>query len=298
MRLPVVAGLGGQRSRRGLGVRGFLAALRDAWRLHGLDDLAGSVTFFGLLGLFPFLIFLLSLASLVIDPRQTEELVRHLGRLAPPEFAAILGDGVRTFARQRSVGLLTIGAVGAAWSATGAVVALMAALNSVHGVREHRSYVRVHVIAFLTMLLGAVGVFVATLVGVAAPAFGNALGPTVAAAVDWLRLPVAGLVTMIVWAVLYHVLPDVEQRFQLITPGSVAGVLLWLLASWGFSLYVTHFPSAQAIYGALGGVVVLLLWMWISSMALLLGAVINTILARPPAVGRADRVAGVAGRHG
>ena len=285
MRLAVVDRRDERRQRSGLGWRELLLALKDAWRRHGIDDVAGSVAFFGVLGLVPFLVFLLSLASLVVDARQTEELVRHLGRVTPPEATTILSAGVRAITRQPSVGLLAFGALGAAWSATGAVVALMAALNTVHGVTESRSFLRVHLTAFLTMLCGAAGLLVAALFGVAAPALGQALGPQVASALAWLRLPVAGLVAMIVWAVLYHVLPDVEQRFRLITPGSVAGVILWLLASWGFSIYVSHFPSAQAIYGALGGLVVLLLWMWISSMALLLGAVINTVLERSQPVG-------------
>jgi membrane protein len=265
-----------------LGWKEFLTRLKDAWRRHGIDDVAASVTFFGVLGLFPFLVFILALASLVIDSRQTEELVRHLGQVTPPEVTAILGNQVREWARQPSLGLLTLGAVGAAWSATGSVVALMTALNAVHGVEERRSFWKVHLVAFLTMICGAAGALAALFVGVAVPALGNALGPGVATVLDWLRLPASGFVMMIVWAVLYYVLPDVENRFRLITPGSVAGVILWLVASWGFSLYVTHFPSLRAVYGALGGIVVLLLWMWISSMALLLGAAINTILERAP----------------
>ena len=267
---------------RDLGWKDFLTALKQAWQRHRIDDVAGSVAFFGVLGLAPFLVFLLALASLVIDSRQAEELVRHLGRVMPPDVTALLGNRVRAIARQPSLGLLTLGALGAAWSATGAVVALMTALNTVHGVTERRPFWKVHVIAFLTMVLGAVGAGVAALAAAAAPALGHTLGPAGATAAVWLRLPVAGFVAMLVWAVLYYVLPDVEQKFRLITPGSVAGVILWLVASWGFSLYVRHFPTSQAIYGALGGVVVLLLWMWISSMALLLGAVVNTVLARDP----------------
>jgi membrane protein len=283
-----------RRATEALGWTGFFVALKAAWQRHAIDDVAGSVAFFGVLGVFPFLVFLLSLASLLIDARQTEELVRHLGQVTPPEVTAILATRVRAFAREPSLGLLTLGAIGAAWSATGAVVSLMSALNGVHGVTEGRPFWKTHLIAFVTVLLGAVGGLIAALIGVGAPALGQALGPGYAAAVDWLRLPVVGGVMMIVWAVLYQVLPDVHQRFRLVTPGSIAGVILWLVASLGFSFYVTHFPTSQAVYGALGGVVVLLLWMWISAMALLLGAVINTILARP--VGEPARRGEASGR--
>ena len=280
-----------------VGWKRFFGELKNAWQRHGIDNVAASVTFFGVLGLFPFLIFLFSLASLVIDSRQAEDLVRHLGQVTPPEVTVILGNRVRAFSRQPSLGLMTLGALGAAWSATGAVVALMSALNAVHGVEERRPFWKVHLIAFIAMLLGTVGGFLAALIGVAAPALANALGPGVATAVDWLRLPMAGLVMMMVWAVLYHFLPDVEQRFRLITPGSVAGVILWLVASWGFSLYLAHFSTFHAIYGALGGVVVLLLWMWISSMVLLLGAAINIILQPAPSEsGQASRLRTLAPR--
>jgi membrane protein len=87
---------------------------------------------------------------------------------------------------------------------------------------------------------------------------------------------------MLLWATIYWVLPDVTRKFRLITPGSVVGVLVWLLASWGFSEYVVHFPRSQAAYGALGGVVVLLLWMWISAQALLVGAEINAVIDHAP----------------
>ena len=94
----------------------------------------------------------------------------------------------------------------------------------------------------------------------------------------WLRLPVAGLLMMAVWAMIYYVLPDVEQKFKFITPGSVVGVLLWLLASAGFSMYVKNFGSYDVSYGALGGVIVMLMWMWISAQVILIGAEINAIL--------------------
>jgi membrane protein len=94
----------------------------------------------------------------------------------------------------------------------------------------------------------------------------------------WLRLPVAGLLMMFLWATLYYVLPDVEQEFKFITPGSVMGVVVWVLASWGFSLYVTNFGKYEATYGSVGGIIVMLLWMYISSLVLLLGAEVNAVI--------------------
>ena len=112
----------------------------------------------------------------------------------------------------------------------------------------------------------------------AAPALIHYLGGPLTAVVRWLRIPVAGTLMLFLWAAIYWVLPDVERRFRFITPGSVVGVPVWLLASWGFSEYVIHFPKTQAVYGALGGVMVLLLWMWISAQVLLVGAEINAVI--------------------
>jgi membrane protein len=115
--------------------------------------------------------------------------------------------------------------------------------------------------------------------------------------VTWLRLPVAGLLMMFLWALLYYALPNVKQEFKFITPGSVVGVIIWVIASWGFSVYVANFGKYDASYGALGGVVVLLLWMWISAQVILLGAEINAILEHRSPEGKSpgQRVPGQGG---
>ena len=103
---------------------------------------------------------------------------------------------------------------------------------------------------------------------------------------------------MVVLAILYYLLPDVEQRFKFITPGSVVAVVIWVLASLGFSFYVSRFGSYEVSYGALGGVIILLLWMWISSLAVLLGAEINAIIEHrsPEGSARAPRTPAIRGR--
>jgi membrane protein len=136
----------------------------------------------------------------------------------------------------------------------------------------------VRAIAILMTLVSGALALVAALVAIATAPLADLVGGPAGAAIGWLRLPVAGLVMMFLWALLYYVLPDVQQRFRFITPGSVVGVVLWVLASWGFSRYVTSFGSYDKTYGSLGGVIVLLLWMWISSLVLLVGAEINALV--------------------
>ncbi|MBM7115654.1 YihY/virulence factor BrkB family protein [Archangium primigenium] len=263
---------------KGMSWKTFFNELKNEYLNDNIGNVAGAVTFSALLALFPFLLFLVALASLIIDPAQAQVLISELGKVAPAAVTEILGERLKDLASGSSVGLLTVGGVGAVWAASGGVAALMDALNTVYAVKETRPFWKSRGIAILVTLAGAALSILASAAMVATPAFAHWLGEPLGTVVMWLRLPVAGLLMMLVWAMIYYVLPDVEQDFKFITPGSVVGVLLWLLASTGFSLYVRNFGSYDVSYGALGGVIVMLMWMWISSQVILIGAEINAIL--------------------
>ncbi|MCY1042977.1 YihY/virulence factor BrkB family protein [Corallococcus sp. bb12-1] len=263
---------------KGMSWKEFFKSLKAEWARDNVGNVAGALTFQGILALFPFLLFLVSLAGVLIDPHQAQQLVQELSRVAPQEVTKILGERLEALASSNPVGLLTIGGVGAIWAASGGIVALMEALNTVYGVEEKRPFWKKRGIALLTTLGTAVTAVLAALVAVATPAVASRLGEPLSTVIMWLRLPVAGLLMMCLWAYLYYALPDVKQKFKFITPGSVVGVLIWVAASWAFSMYVANFGSYDVNYGAIGGVIVLLLWMWISCQVILLGAEINGIL--------------------
>ncbi len=265
---------------RGMRIEQIARTLVREYKSDDLSNVAGAVTFFGILAIFPFLLFLVSLASLLIDPNMADTLVSSLSRIAPHDATNILSDRIHSLGNHRSAGLLTLAGLGALWAASGGIVALIDALNKVYAAKERRPYWKVRGIALLTTIFAAVLAIAAVLLAVAAPAAAHALGGPLGQALLWLRIPAAGFLMMVVWAVLYWALPDVEQRFRLITPGSVAGVAIWMVASWGFSIYVSNFGKYEATYGALGGVIVMLVWMWISAQVILLGAEINEILER------------------
>jgi membrane protein len=172
-----------------------------------------------------------------------------------------------------------VGAVGAIWSASGAVSALTAALNAAYGVRDSRPFWKTRGVSILVTIAGAVFSIVASVVALATPVVADHLGGALGAVFLWLRWPVAAVIMLLVIACLYHFLPDVEQRLRFFTPGSVFAVVAWAIASEAFSAYVRHFGSYDAIYGALGGVIVFMLWMWISALVILIGAEINAVLA-------------------
>ncbi|XXY54581.1 YihY/virulence factor BrkB family protein [Sorangium sp. So ce269] len=255
----------------------FLNDIKQEWVKDKVDTVAAALAFFGVLAIFPFLLFAVALAALVIDPAESARLIRELYQVAPPAVANILGERLQALTEGQSPGLLTLGALGAVWAASGGVIALMDALNSAYGVEDSRSFLKRRGISLLVTLGGAVLLAIASALTVAAPAVAEHLGPF-GTLLLWLRVPVSALIVMAVLATLYYVLPDVEQKFKFITPGSVVAVVIWILASLGFSFYVSRFGSYEVSYGALGGVIVLLLWSWISSMAVLLGAEINAII--------------------
>ena len=256
----------------------FAKAFWDEFNHDQVTDWAGAVTYSGVLALFPFLLFLVALAGLVITPEQADQIVQQLGQVAPSNVTEILGERIRSIASSPQTGLLTVGAVVAIWSASAGVAGVQRALNTIYGVTEGRPWWKARGIAVLMTLVAGAVALVAALVAVAAGPVGEFIGGPVGTAITWLRLPVAGLLMMFLWALLYFVLPDVEQEFKFITPGSVVGVLLWVLASWGFSLYVASFGSYEATYGSVGGIIVMLLWMYLSSMALLAGAEVNAVI--------------------
>lgn len=260
--------------------KGILGRLRREWKRNKLSNAAAALTFYGVLSFFPFLLFIVALAGLVIQPAQVQALVGELGREVPQEFSRIPSAQLAELTSGPSRGVLTFSALTAVWSATAGVVNLMKALNTAYGVTEGRPRWKVYGLALGMMLAGAVLALLAGLVAVAAPALATKLGHPWTMLAGWLRLPLAALLMMILWGILYSVLPDTRLKFKFIIPGSVVGVLVWLVASLGFSSYVSHFSAFGITYGALGGIVVLLLWMWISSLALMLGAEINAVLAR------------------
>jgi membrane protein len=243
-----------------------------------VDDVAATVTFYCVLALFPFLLFVVGVLSKVVSWETIEDIVRQVSRVMPRDVTNIVSERLFALKSQPATGLLTVSFLGALWSASSGVASLIPALDRAYDVVETRPFWKRRLLAIaITLGVGLLSI-VASLTAIAVPALAQWTGGPLGAALSWLRLPLAGVLIMATWTGLYQLLPDMKPHFQPVTPGSVVGVLVWIVASWGFSLYVQHFGRFEATYGALGGVIVLLLWMWVSTMALLLGAEINRIL--------------------
>ena len=201
----------------------FLVALKDEIANDEITNVAGSVTYSGILAFFPFLLFLVALASLVVTPDQAESLVEQLGHVAPAAVTQILGERIRSITSDSKTGLLTLGAVTAIWAASSGIATLTSALNTVYGVREQRPFWKTRGLAVLMTLVAGVLAVAAALIAVASPALADPVGGPIGTAISWLRFPVAGLIMMFLWAILYYALPDVEQSFRFITPDPSRG---------------------------------------------------------------------------
>lgn len=243
-----------------------------------VDDVAATVTFYCVLALFPFLLFVVGVLSKVVSWDTIEAVVHQVSLVMPRDVTVIVSERLTALRTQPASGLLTVSFVGALWSASAGVASLIPAFNHAYDVVETRPFWKRRLLALATTVGVGVIAIIASMIALVLPAVTRWIGGTLGEVLSWVRFPIAGGIVMVTWALLYMFLPNVKPRFQPVTPGSIVGVLLWVAASWGFSQYVEHFGSYEATYGALGGAIVLLLWMWVSTMALMLGAEINKIL--------------------
>src|SRR3954454_4170919 len=253
-----------------------------------LTDWAAALTYYGILAIFPAILALVSVLG-VLGSSATQPLIDNLGKLAPGAAKDIFTNAVKNLQKsQGAAGVLVIvGIVVALWSASGYVAAFMRASNAIYDVGEGRPIWKTAPTRFLTTLvlvvmLAAVAIAV-TITGPLADQVGKVLGIGGAAVNAWdiAKWPVVLVVVMAMFAILYWAAPNVKHpKFAWVSPGGVAGVLLWLIASAAFALYVATFANYNKTYGTLGGVIVFLVWLWISNIAILLGAEFNAEVER------------------
>ncbi|MBX3157040.1 MAG: YihY/virulence factor BrkB family protein [Deltaproteobacteria bacterium] len=251
-----------------------------------IEDVGAMLAYYAILALFPMLVFVVTLASLVIDQATVQEGVAMATEAMPPSTRAFVAEQVARFMDAASANFAIGGAALALWGASRGAAALMAALNRVFGLQETRSWIRRQLTAVAVTLVVALLTIMALALLVVGPVAGqwvaDHLGFDDAFADVWYatRWIGAALLVMVVWGIVYRFLPDRRGPIRIFTPGAVAGILVWLAISWGFSVYLSHFNSFETTYGALGTAIIFLTWLWLSNIALLFGAEVNDVLAR------------------
>ncbi|MCW2243457.1 YihY/virulence factor BrkB family protein [Azospirillum canadense] len=264
---------------------GWKDILWRTWEEQGKDNIsivAAGVAYYALFAIFPAIAALVSIYGLAFDPAGVERQISQLADFLPPEALKVLSDQAHSVATAPRQGLgfgVLFGFVLTLWSASRGTNSLITALNIAYGEEERRSFIRLALIS-LGLTIAALLFLIVTLgLIVAVPAVINLLGlqDTI---IGWVaslaRWPILAVAVVLVLAVLYRYGPDRrEPKWRWVTWGSAIATMLWILASVGFSLYVSHFGSYNQTYGSVGAGVVLLLWFNLTSYVILMGAELN-----------------------
>lgn len=260
---------------------GTLKRLISETSEDNLTDWAASLTYYFVLAMFPAIIAMISLVGLVLDPRQvTDALTTVLDQVAPgtasETFSGVIADLAGSTATAGFA--LVVGLASALWAASGYVGAFTRAANVIWETPEGRKFYRLKPLQLLITLIGILFVAVIALAVVATgpvtDAIGSALGLGSTATTVWdiAKWPVMVVVVAIMIAILYYTTPNVRLRgFRWVSPGAAFALVVWVVASALFAFYVANFGSYNKTYGALAGVVVFLVWLWITNLVLLVG---------------------------
>src|SRR4051812_15656558 len=244
-------------------------------------NLAAQQAYYFFFALFPALLALISIASFFPIENLQGEIQSLLGRVAPGDVVTIVQQQIDQIAKSNAGGILTLAFFFTLWSSSSAVVAMCSTLNAAYGITESRPWWKVRLTALGLTVGLALFILVSMTLVIAGPAIADKVAETMhlGAAFTWswkiLQWPVVLVLVASAVAFVYYFAPDAEQEWIWLTPGSVFATVLWVVASIAFRYYVTNFTSYNQTYGAIGGVMVLLLWFYVSGIALLMGAELN-----------------------
>ena len=245
-----------------------------------ISDRSAALAYYFLFALFPALLFLTALLGL-LPLNLMDRLMEYVSQALPGDAASIIQKTLQEIIAGASGGLLSIGVLGALWASSNGMSSIMSALNVAYDVKETRPWWKAKALAialtlgFSVFILGALVLLV----------FGPRIGETVAGWVGlgnvftfvWnlVSIPIIIVLVAVGIGLVYYLAPNTEQHWRWVTPGSVVALALWLAASFALRFYVTNFANYNATYGSIGGVILLMLWLYLSGMAILLGAEVN-----------------------
>ena len=267
---------------------GVLKRTFGEFKEDNLTDWAAALTYYGIVSIFPALIALVSILGL-IGQSATKPLLDNLGSFAPGPAHEILSNALHGLTQSRSPAgiLFIVGLAGAIWSASGYIGAFIRASNVIWDVEEGRPIWRTIplrvVVTIVMLVLLAASAFAVVVTGPLADRVGKLIGIGGAAVTAWdiAKWPVLILVVSLMFSVLYYASPNVRQPgFKWVTPGGILAVVVWILASAAFGLFVANFGSYNKTYGSLGAIVIFLVWLWLTNVAILLGAELNAEIER------------------
>ena len=253
---------------------------QEAWA-DDILNLAAQQAYYFFFALFPLLLALVSFASFFPLSGLTDELFSLLGGVMPSQVIDMITTQLNKLSNQNAGGLLTVAFLITIWSSSGALVSMCSTLNAAYDITEGRPWWKVRLIAIGLTIGLAIFILISMTLIVAGPSIaeGIAAKAGLGVAFEWtwkiVQWPVVLVFVATAIALVYYFAPDAEQEWVWITPGSVLATLLWLAVSLGFKLYIANFGSYTETYGIIGGVMMLLLWFYLSGIAILIGAELN-----------------------
>jgi len=277
----------------------FKRTIREALD-DNIFDLAAQQAYYFFFALFPALLFLISIASFFPLSTLTDNLVEMLARIAPGDVINVIRDQLLQLSKQNSGGILTLAFFFTIWSSSGAMVSIISTLNVAYDVIESRPLWKTRLIAIGLTIGISIFILVSMFLILAGPALAEHLADVLhlGQVFKWtwwvLQWPIVFLFVAGAIGLIYYFAPDVEQDWVWITPGSVLATILWLAVSLALKLYYTLLPNANATYGAIGAIMVLLLWFYFSGLSILTGAELNAEIEHASPYGKnpGERVAG------
>ena len=265
----------------------FLIRLQREMAYDDCMGMAAQISFYTMLGLFPFLIFLLSLlGTFPLGESLKPEMLEALREQMPRESAEYVANIVVELLPEYSQGLLSVGLLASLWGASMAVGALITTINRAYNIRPRRHMVTQKFMSIvLVLLLSGMWLMSMTIILVGPGITQNIfefMGIASETNTFWtsLRLPMAFMLNLTALTILYYFAPEARQRVLSILPGAFTATILWLLASSAFRIFLRNFGTYNKTYGSLAGLVILMMWLWISGLVFLLGAEINSLMRR------------------
>jgi membrane protein len=277
----------------------LLRELRDKSRDDNVFNGAAALGFFLTLAIFPAMILVMGVIPYLPIPRVDQAIMGLLQQVLPQQAYQLFSGVVQQVVGERRGGVLSLGALATLWAASTGMYAVMQQLNVTYGVKEGRGFLRARAVAIvLSLLFGAVMLVAFSLIvlgGIAQDFIGAHFGFS-RALLDFfaaLRWVIVVLSLALAFSLTYYLAPNVRGRkFAFVSVGGASGTALLLLASGGFAVYVQNFAHYSAVYGGIGAVIALMLWLYIAGLALLVGSEINVIVQRRASAGwRAERSA-------
>jgi membrane protein len=254
--------------------------------------LAAQLAYYFLLSLVPAIVCIVALASF-LPPQTIQEFVDSMRRVAPGDVIDIVREQLTALAGRSNQGVFTFGLLFALWSSSAAMVGMIDALNRAYDIEEGRPWWKVRLIAIALTIGAAVLIVFAFALVLIGPTLADQMAAVMGVgqlfATMWkvLQWPVVFALVTVGLGLVYYFGPDAEQDWEWVTPGAVLGTMLWLVASLAFKLYATQFGNYNETYGSLGGVIVLMLWLYLSGLAMLVGAEMNAEIEHASPHGKA-----------